>query len=127
MVGESLGTGVAAYIAGLNSNKVAGVALLAPYNSLVDVARAHVSFLPVGLLLRDRYPAEKFLSSYHGPVAFVVAGKDTVIPEKFGRRLYDGYSGSKKIWEIPEGDHGSVMIQPASFWKEILAFWAANQ
>jgi pimeloyl-ACP methyl ester carboxylesterase len=52
-----------------------------------------------------------------------IAGQDTVIPPKFGRRLYDAYDGPKKLWEFPEGNHGTVMTQPAEFWKQIVAFW----
>jgi pimeloyl-ACP methyl ester carboxylesterase len=39
LVGESLGTGVAAYLAGTYPDRVAGVALFAPYNRLADVAQ----------------------------------------------------------------------------------------
>jgi uncharacterized protein len=79
--------------------------------------------LPVRLLLRDRFPAQQYLRNYHGPVAIAVAGRDTVVPERFGRRLYEGYSGPKKLWEFPEGDHGAVMRQPPEFWKEVVELW----
>jgi pimeloyl-ACP methyl ester carboxylesterase len=123
LVGESLGTGVAAYLAGKYPDRVSGIALLAPYNGLVDVAQAHVLILPVSLILCDRFPAQDHLRTFHGPVAMIVAGKDLVVPARFGRRLYDGYDGPKKLWEFPQGDHGTVMMQPPEFWKEIVAFW----
>jgi pimeloyl-ACP methyl ester carboxylesterase len=126
LVGESLGTGVAAYLAGRYPDRISGVALLAPYNRLVDLAQAHMPILPVTLLLVDRFPAQDYLRSYHGPVASLVAGKDQVIPERFGRRLHEGYAGPKRLWEFPEGDHGTVMLQPPRVWKEIIDFWKAN-
>jgi pimeloyl-ACP methyl ester carboxylesterase len=126
VVGESLGTGVAAYLAGRYPDQVAGMALLAPYNNLADVAQAHFRILPVRWLLRDRFPAEDYLRKYHGPLAVLTAGNDTVVPERFGRRLYDGYDGPKRIWEFSHGDHGTVMLQPAEIWKEIIALWGAN-
>jgi len=126
LIGESLGTGVAAYLAGRYPDKTAGVALLAPYNRLADVAQAHMPFVPVHLLLRDRFPAEDYLRTYHGPVAMVVAVHDTVIPEVFGHRLYSRYAGPKKLWDIPEGDHGVVMNQPTEFWQQIVAFWQSG-
>jgi uncharacterized protein len=79
--------------------------------------------IPVSLLLCDRFPGQEYLRSYRGPVAMVVAGRDGVVPEKFGRRFYDGYSGPKKLWEFPEGDHETVMVQPQQFWAEVVAFW----
>jgi pimeloyl-ACP methyl ester carboxylesterase len=122
LVGESLGTGVAAYVAGKYPEQVAGVVLLAPYNRLADVGQAHMRFLPVSWILTDRFPAEDDLRHYHGPVAMLVAGRDPVIPEKFGRRLYEGFAGPKHLWEFPEGDHGTVMVQPVEVWREIIAF-----
>ncbi len=126
LVGESLGTGVAAHLAGAYPDKIAGVVLLAPYNSLVSVAQAHMPWFPVGLILLDRFPAGKNLRSYHGPVAALVSGRDQVIPEKFGRRLYDDYAGPKRIWEFPEGNHGTVMVQPPEIWKQIIDFWRTS-
>jgi len=123
LLGESLGTGVAAYLAGRFPDKVAGVVLLAPYNRLADVAQAHMPWLPARLLLLDRFPAQEYLRPYHGPMAIAVAGRDTVVPQKFGRRLYANYAGPKKLWEFPEGDHGTVMIQPPEFWEQIITFW----
>lgn len=127
VVGESLGTGVAAYLAGKHPADIAGVVLFAPYNSLVDVGQAHMMILPVSLLLRDRYPSEEHLRTYHGPVAMLTGGHDWVVPEKFGLRLYDSYDGPKRLWEFPKGNHGTVMIQPLEIWKQIVDFLQANQ
>jgi uncharacterized protein len=126
LVGESLGTGVAAYLAGRYPDQVAGLIMLAPYHRLAAVAQSHMAIFPVRLLLFDRFPAEDNLRSYRGPLAVLVAGRDTVIPEKFGRRLYDGYAGPKRLWEFPQGDHGTVMIQPPEVWKQLLTFCGTN-
>ena len=123
LVGESLGTGVAAYLAGTYPGKVAGVVLFAPYNRLTDVAQYQVPFLPVDWLLVDRFPSEDYLRKYHGPVGVFVGGKDNVVPERFGRRLYDGYAGPKRIWEFPEANHGTVTQRTRREWSEIVDFW----
>lgn len=127
LAGESLGTGVATYLAGKHPNEIAGVVLLAPYNSLVAAGQAHMKLLPVSLLLLDRFPSEDYLKPYHGPVAILVAGQDVVIPEYFGRRLYESYTGPKRLWEFPERNHGTVMLQPPALWKQIIDFWNTNQ
>jgi len=123
LVGESLGTGVAAYLAGTYPGKVAGVVLFAPYNRLADVAQYHVRILPVDWLLVERFPSEDYLRQYHGPVGVFVGGKDNVVPEKFGRRLYEGYAGPKRIWKFPGANHGTVTERTPGDWKEIVAFW----
>jgi pimeloyl-ACP methyl ester carboxylesterase len=57
----------------------------------------------------------------------LLAGADRVVPEKFGRRLYDHYDGPKKLWTFPDSDHGTVVLQPAAVWKEIVAFWREGE
>lgn len=127
VVGESLGTGVAAYLAGTHPEKVAGLILLSPFNRLTDVAQYRKPFLPARLLLVDRFPSEDYLRNYHGPVGIVVDGQDDVVPEKFGRRLGDGYTGPKQFWEFPYGYHTSIMEPPTQFWKEVMNFWQSNR
>jgi pimeloyl-ACP methyl ester carboxylesterase len=122
VVGESLGTGVAAFLAGTHPGRVAGVVLFAPYNRLADVAQARMPLLPARWMLADRFPSEDFLRNYHGPVGVLVAGGDRVVPERFGRRLYDHYAGPKRLWAFPEDDHGTVMEQPEEIWRQILGF-----
>jgi uncharacterized protein len=127
LVGESLGTGVATWLAGAHPDRVAGIVLLAPFNSLTDVAQYHAPILPVHLMLVDRFPAEKYLRTYHGPIAVLVGGEDQVVPEKFGHRLYDRYDGPKRLWEFPGGNHGTVMIQPPEVWEQIIDFLQVNR
>jgi uncharacterized protein len=123
VVGESLGTGVACYIAGNYPTVVQGVLLIAPYHNLTDVAQYHIRVLPAGLLLPDKFPSASLLSSYRGPVAIIVGGRDTVVPEKFGRALYDAYFGPKKLWEIKDAGHNDLPVEPVEWWQEVVAFW----
>ena len=126
LLGESLGTGVAAHLAGSHPVEISGVLLFAPYNTLVDVAQYHVRILPARWLMVDRFPSAEYLSLYRGPLAIVVGGKDRVVPEKFGRRLFDGYAGPKHLWEIPQANHATVQHQNKEFWKEVGEFWKTN-
>lgn len=127
LLGESLGSGVAAYAAGTYPDNVAGVILLSPYNRLTSVAQYRMPLLPVWLLLVDRFPSTDYLRQYHGPVGIMVDGRDTVVPEKFGLRLYDSYAGPKHLWRFPEGRHISILEPPAQFWSEVVNFWQTNR
>jgi pimeloyl-ACP methyl ester carboxylesterase len=126
LVGESLGSGVASYLAGTYSNKIAGVILISPFNSLTDVAQYHYPLLPVRWLLVDRFPSETYLRNYRGKLGIMVDGRDTVVPKKFSLRLYDGYGGPKKIWEFPDGEHIQIPEPPSGFWKEVVEFWQSD-
>jgi hypothetical protein len=123
VLGESLGTGVAAYLAGTHPDRISGAVLLAPYNKLVDVAQAHFPWFPVRLLLIDRFNSAKYLRNFHGPVAILAGTGDRVVPERFGLRLLTGYDGPKKLWEFPGADHGDVFEHFDEKWPEIKAFW----
>ncbi len=126
LVGESLGTGVAANLAGVYPDRIAGLILLSPFNRLTDVAQYHMPVFPVHLVLIDRFPSEDDLSRYHGPVGVMLDGRDNVVPEKFGRSLYDGYAGPKRLWEYPESGHIVIGEPPAKFWGEVLKFWQTS-
>ena len=126
LLGESLGSGVAAYLAGTYSNRVAGVVLLSPFNRLTSVAQNHYPILPVWLLLVDRFPSEDYLRQYHGPVGITMDGRDKIVPEKFSLRLYNSYSGPKKLWEFPNGGHCQIAELHSQFWKEVIEFWQTN-
>jgi pimeloyl-ACP methyl ester carboxylesterase len=126
VMGESLGTGVAAYLAGTYPETVAGLLLIAPYHNLIDVAQAHMRIFPVALLLLDRFPSARYLQNYRGPVAMLFAGRDVIVPNRFGHALYDGYQGPKKFWEVPLAGHNDLLEQTDEWWQGVAAFWKAN-
>ena len=127
LVGQSLGTGVAAFLAGHFPDKVAGIVLFAPYNRLADVAQWHIRIFPARWLLCEHFPAEDDLRKYGGPVAVMVGGRDFIVPAKFGRRLYDAYAGPKRLWNFPKSTHNGLMAQPPEIWKQIIAFWQTER
>jgi pimeloyl-ACP methyl ester carboxylesterase len=127
VVGESLGSGVAAHIAQAEPNRVAGLALFMPYDNLVSVAQFAMPFLPVSLLLRDRFTPAAWLEQYRGPLKVVLAGNDRVIPPQFGQRLFDGYAGPKELQIVPRAGHNDVADQSTEWWKALFAFWQRNQ
>lgn len=123
VLGESLGSGVACGLAASRPERVAGLLLLAPFESLAGVAGHHYPLLPVRWVMRDTYPAGEWLKSYRGPVVFVVAAEDRTIPPWLGRRLHDSYSGAKQL-VISDGaghdDLPSALGQAE--WRRILRF-----
>ena len=126
LVGQSLGSGVASYLAGTYTNRITGIILISPFNSVVSVGQHRYPFLPVYLLAVDRFESQKYLQSYHGKVAVTVDGQDVVVPEKFGLKLYNAYDGPKKLWEYPDGRHCEIYLPHEKFWKEAIAFWQNN-
>jgi uncharacterized protein len=126
LVGESLGAGVVAHLAGARPGEVAGLALLVPFHNLPWVAQRQMPFLPANWLLRDRFSPVDDLKHYRGPVKVVIAGHDEVIPAESGRRLFDAYEGPKDLQVFPGARHNDVAGQSPEWWREVFAFWRTN-
>src|SRR5262249_36359004 len=123
LLGESLGTGVAAYLAWAFPDSVAGVMLFCPFPNLAVVGQCHMPLFPVTWMLWDRFPAEEWLAHYGGRGGFLVALEDAIVAARFGRRLHDGYAGTKRLWEISDAGHNDVFNRPAAWWGELFEFW----
>jgi fermentation-respiration switch protein FrsA (DUF1100 family) len=73
--------------------------------------------------MRDKYPSEEWLKQYRGPVAIILAEDDTIVPAKFGRKLYETYAGPKRLIIADQADHNDLLHSlPASAWQEALNF-----
>lgn len=127
LVSESLGAGVASHLAKAHGTRVSGLMMFAPYNNLASVGQRQMPFLPVRLLLRDRFDPAEWLTDYRGPVSIMLAGSDEVIPSDLGRKLHDGYAGPKRLQVIEGARHNDIAEQSPSWWKEVFSFWGQNE
>jgi pimeloyl-ACP methyl ester carboxylesterase len=109
LFGESLGGGVACQAASRRQESVAGLVLLAPFDSLMTVAQKHYPMLPTSLILKDRYESSRALRNFHGPVSVIMAEKDAIIPAHSTRKLFESYSGPKKLWRLPRSGHNELL------------------
>lgn len=123
LLGESIGSGVAAATASAHPARVAGLLLLTPFDSLANVAQHHFPLVPVRWIMRDQYPSAEWLKHYRGPVAVILASADTMVPAEFGRRLHDSYDGPKKLIVAWNADHNDLIGGlSSSSWQEALGF-----
>lgn len=111
VIGRSLGSGVASYVASRRS--LAGLVLVTPFDSMVAVAQAHYRWLPVGRLLQDRYESTRYVARYTGPALVVRAGRDEVIPAANTERLIDAFPAPPRVLALPESGHDNVASDPA--------------
>lgn len=123
LVGESLGCGVAAGLAGHTSVPVEGMVLFTPWDTLYSVAIEKVPSFIVILALKDRYDSVANLRSYSKRVAIVGAGRDEIIPVEHARALYDSYAGQKRMWIIPQSGHNDwPLLVEGGLIREIMNF-----
>ncbi|QVQ50805.1 alpha/beta hydrolase [Spiractinospora alimapuensis] len=83
--GESIGTGVVSGLA--TDHPPAGILLRSPFTDLPSAGAAHYPFLPLGLLLRDRYPIEDQIRALEVPTTVVYGDADSVILPEESRRV----------------------------------------
>ena len=104
--GTSLGSGVAAQLAA--KHKPAMLFVDAPFNSALDMGRRQVPWLPVSLLMKDKYQSDKALKGLDVPLIWTHGTADRVIPISQGQKLYDGYEGPKFAHIIEGGRHNNL-------------------
>ena len=128
LLGESIGSASACAMAAEQPDAIAGVMLVVPFARVADVAKRVVPYIPVGLILRDRYDNIEALKKYHGPVVVVVAEYDEVVSAEQGRLLYSSYAGKKLLIELPGTSHNTFDVGPNASWvKQADAFMRAGR
>jgi uncharacterized protein len=127
LLGESIGSGVAV---GLAARLAAGdapgpgpaaVVLRSPFPELADVARGHYPFLPVGTLLRERFPVSEQLRAVDAPVLVVAGGADTIVPTGLSREV--ATAADARYVELPGVDHNdAALLDGADYLDAVDAF-----
>ena len=120
--GRSLGSAVAVHLAA--ERALAGLILVAPFDSLAAVAARHYPFLPVKLLLKHRFDSAALAPRITAPLLCIVATHDEVIPAAHAKRLYDAWRGPKRWLALP-GGHNETDNQ-SDYWPAVQAFLAAR-
>ena len=110
VLGRSLGSGVAAQLA--SERDVRRLVLVTPFDSLVNVARAHYPWLPVGLLMRDRFDSERRAASIASETLFVVAGDDEIIPRARSDALAEAFRTNPRVVVLEGARHNGVDLDP---------------
>ena len=119
VMGRSLGSGVAAYVAA--NRPVAGVILVTPYDSLAAVGQGSHPFAPVRLLLKHPFDVAPDAARVTAPALFLIAGDDTLIPPLHAKRLAEVWPGPKAVETIIGASHNNLLDNPM-YWKLIREF-----
>ena len=106
--GESLGTAVAIDLA--VEHPPAALVLRSPFTSMADLGQHHYPFLPVRLLLRDRFAAIDQIRQIRVPLLVIAGGHDRIVPTENSRRLYDAAIAPKTLLVLPDADHNDYAL-----------------
>lgn len=124
LLGESLGCGVAAAVARQTSAPIAGLILITPWDTLALVAKSLFPFLPVNMLLTDKYDSIGNLKDFPRNISVVAAEHDEILPIKHAQNLYANLpEGRKRLWIIRNAGHNDWPFHAdATLFREITDF-----
>ena len=103
LYGESLGTGIVTEIA--QNKKFAGVILETPFTSMVAAAKQFYPYIPVNILLKDRYENEKKIKNINMPIIIMHGKKDKIVPFSMGKRIFELANEPKYSYFTENDDH----------------------
>ena len=104
--GESLGTSVAVHTAIVKPARA--LILEAPFTSMVDAWKQFVPFLPVGLLLRDRFDSRAVIGQVRMPILVMHGERDRLVGYPLGRTLFEAAPEPKRFESFPEAGHTNL-------------------
>ena len=111
-LGESIGTGVVTELA--VDHPPAALVLRSPFTSFADVVQGLYG-VPLGPLLRDRYPLLDQIASLRVPVAVVHGSNDSLVPPAQSREVARAARAAGAVVvevEVPGADHNDAALAP---------------
>jgi fermentation-respiration switch protein FrsA (DUF1100 family) len=121
--GRSLGSGPATYVA--SQRQADALFLETPFDSAVAVAHDRYWYLPVDILMDDKFPVDQWLAQVDEPVFVAHGTGDKTIGVAHGQRVYDLAKTKAGIWIVPGADHDQLWA--AGEWDKAKAFFAASE
>ena len=79
VVGRSLGTGIATYVA--SQREVKGLVLITPYDSILSIAKQMYPYFPIDMLLKHPFESVKYIPHVKAPISIFEVENDTMIPK----------------------------------------------
>jgi fermentation-respiration switch protein FrsA (DUF1100 family) len=110
LYGESLGTGIATELA--QHKNFAGLILETPFTSMINAAKEFYPYIPVNLLLKDRYENYKKIKNIKIPILVMHGEKDTIVPFSMGKKIYQLANEPKYSHFTKHDDHMMVYDEP---------------
>ncbi|MCK5034287.1 MAG: alpha/beta hydrolase [Candidatus Sabulitectum sp.] len=107
VIGRSLGTGVATYLA--TERDIHRLVLVEPYDCLMNIAQATYPIFPMQLMMKDKYNSAERVSQIAAPTLIIKAENDQIIPGSSTDNLIAQFN--RDILEtatIPEATHNNI-------------------
>jgi pimeloyl-ACP methyl ester carboxylesterase len=107
LIGRSLGSGVACYVA--SSRKIKSLILITPFDSIRSVAQGQYAIIPIGPLLKHPFDSMTYSQKITVPTLFLLAQSDVLIPRKNSLTLFEHWPSTKSKFIVPDSDHNNML------------------
>ena len=104
--GHSLGAAVAVELA--VSHPPAGLALIAPFSSIRDMAKLALPLPLAGWAVRNHYNSVSLIPKVHAPLVVLHGEMDEIVPHSQGRKLFDAANQPKRFVTLPDASHNNA-------------------
>lgn len=106
--GESVGGGVVAAL--LIQRPPAAAVFRSPFTDLAEVGKRHYPWLPVGILLRDRFSVTEHVSRTQVPISVIRARQDTVVPAELSAQVAAAAPNLVEEHVLDDADHNDPVM-----------------
>ncbi len=114
IIGKSLGSGVASWLASVRDIKQ--LVLVTPYDSIANLAAASYPIFPVQWILQDKYDSVGRASLIRAQTLVIVAQNDRIIPRPHSDNLVAAFPPEQiKVETINNSDHNSITHDAAYY------------
>ena len=103
LYGESLGTAIAVDLG--KEFDFSGIILESPFTSMTELGKKYYPYLPVKLLLKDKYETIKKLDKINSPILVMHGAKDNIVPFDMGLKVYENANSPKYNYFNDYDDH----------------------
>lgn len=115
IMGQSLGTGVAARLAATLAERgsaPAALVLLSPYTSMAQVFDDQVPLLPIGWVAPDPYRTDRLVNEIESAVLIIHGSADRLIRVEHARRLAEAFGERALYLELGGRAHNDLWEDP---------------
>ena len=76
-----------------------------PFTSIADAAKIYYPYLPINLLLKDRYDSKIKIKKINSPILIMHGKKDNIVPQIMGLELFEKANDPKFSYFPDNDDH----------------------
>ncbi|MCW8837252.1 MAG: alpha/beta hydrolase [Thiovulaceae bacterium] len=108
VIGRSLGSGVATYLA--SKREVKKLILVTPFDSIENIAKSRFNIYPISLMLRDKFDSLSRIKDIKSPTLIIYAQNDETVKKERTDNLVKEFPNSQLIIKtVKDAGHSSIL------------------